>query len=178
MGNLSLRTAEGGEAILESCLFRLLSVSVKDFIPVEEGCQVGARYASPLQYNTYMNVPDPRPPRQPIPYRTSVFVRIANYLKLFIRLLLDPRVSILLKLIPFGALVYGISPLDWAIPVVDDLVILFLGIYLFVELCPENIVKAHRQAIEGVLEGQARDAQDDEKIAEEDILEGEFHDDP
>jgi uncharacterized membrane protein YkvA (DUF1232 family) len=125
-----------------------------------------------------MNAPDPRPPRQPIKYRPSVFVRIANYLKLFWRLLLDPRVSILLKLIPFGALVYGISPLDWVIPVVDDLVILFLGIYLFVELCPEDIVNAHRQAIEGVLEGKARDAQDDEKIVEEDLLEGEFHDDP
>jgi len=125
-----------------------------------------------------MNVPDPRPPRQPIKYRPSVFVRIANYLKLFWRLLLDPRVSILLKMIPFGALVYGISPLDWAIPVVDDLVILFLAIYLFVELCPEDIVNVHRQSIEGVLEGKARDAQDDEKIAEEDLLEGEFHEDP
>jgi uncharacterized membrane protein YkvA (DUF1232 family) len=135
-------------------------------------------HAPPLQYNICMNAPDPRPPRQPIKYRPSVFVRIANYLKLFWRLLLDSRVSILLKLIPFGALVYGISPLDWVIPVVDDLVILFLGIYLFVELCPEDIVNAHRQAIEGVLEGKARDAQDDEKIVEEDLLEGEFHDDP
>jgi uncharacterized membrane protein YkvA (DUF1232 family) len=138
----------------------------------------GATHASPLQYNICMNAPDPRPPRQPIPYRTSVFVRIANYLKLFWRLLNDQKVSLFLKLIPLIAFLYVISPMDRIIPVVDDLVILFLGIYLFVELCPENIVNAHRQAIEGVLEGQARDAQDDEKIAEEDILEGEFHDDP
>jgi uncharacterized membrane protein YkvA (DUF1232 family) len=125
-----------------------------------------------------MNSPAPRPPRQPIKYRPSVFVRFANYLKLFWRLLLDPRVSILLKLIPFGVLVYGISPLDWAIPVIDDLVIAGLGVYLFVEFCPPEIVAQHRKAIEGVLEGEARDAQDDEKIVEEDILEGEFHDDP
>jgi uncharacterized membrane protein YkvA (DUF1232 family) len=124
-----------------------------------------------------MTAPDPRKPRQPIPYRTSVFVRIANYLKLFWRLLLDPRVSILLKLIPFAAFVYGVSPLDWVIPVVEDLLIAVLGVYLFVELCPTEIVAQHRQAIEGVLEGKARDAQDDEKIAEEDIIEGEFHDD-
>jgi uncharacterized membrane protein YkvA (DUF1232 family) len=125
-----------------------------------------------------MNAPHPHPPRQPIPYRTSIFVRIANYLKLFWRLLKDQKVSLFLKLIPLIASLYVINPMDRFVPVVDDLVILFLGIYLFVELCPENIVKEHRQAIEGVLEGQARDAQDDEKIAEEDILEGKFHDDP
>ena len=121
--------------------------------------------------------PSPRPPRQPIKYRTGVFVRIANYLKLFWRLLNDQKVSLFLKLIPLIASMYVISPMDRFVPVVDDLVILFLGIYLFVELCPENIVNAHRQAIEGVLEGNARDAQDDEEVDEEDILEGEFHDD-
>ncbi len=125
-----------------------------------------------------MNTPGPRSPHQPIPYRTSVFVRIANYLKLFWQLLNDPKVSLFLKLIPLLASLYVINPMDRFVPVVDDLVILFLGFYLFVELCPEGIVNAHRQAIEGVLEGQARDAQDDEEIAEEDILEGEFHDDP
>ena len=124
-----------------------------------------------------MDAPDPGKPRQPIPYRTSVFVRIANYLKLFWRLLLDPRVSILLKLIPFGVFVYGVSPLDRIIPVIEDLVIILVGIYLFVEFCPPEIVAQHRKAIEGVLEGKARDAQDDEEIAEEDIIEGEFHED-
>ena len=125
-----------------------------------------------------MHTPHSHPPRQPIKYRPNVFVRIANYLKLYWRLLNDQKVSLFLKLIPLIASLYVLSPIDRFVPVVDDLVILFLGIYLFVELCPEGVVNAHRQAIEGVLEGQARDAQEDEKIAEEDILDGEFHDDP
>lgn len=127
-----------------------------------------------MLYNQGMPAPNPR---QPIKYKPGVFVRMANYLKLFWRLLLDRRVSILHKLIPFLASVYILNPLDRVVPLVDDLVILFLGIYLFVELSPEAIVNEHRQAIEGVLAGKARDAQDEEQIAEEDIIEAEFHED-
>ena len=100
--------------------------------------------------------------------------RIANYLKLFLRLLIDPQVSILLKLIPLGILAYWISPLDRAIPVIDDLLLALLGITLFVLLCPPEIVARQRKTIEGVLEGRWRDAQEDEEIAEEDIIDGEF----
>jgi uncharacterized membrane protein YkvA (DUF1232 family) len=117
----------------------------------------------------------PQKPHKPISYRTSVFVRIANYLKLFWRLLIDRRVSYLLKLIPLAALVYMISPLDWLIPVIDDLVIAWLAVYLFVELCPPEIAEQHRKAIEGVLEGKWREASDEQHIEEEDIIEGEFH---
>ena len=121
-----------------------------------------------------MAAPNPRTPRQPIPYRTGVIARIGKTLKLFVRLLLDPQVSIFLKLIPLGILAYWISPWDRAIPVVDDLLIAVLGVLLFVLLCPPEIVARHRQATEDVLEGKWRDAQDDEKIAEEDIIDGEF----
>jgi uncharacterized membrane protein YkvA (DUF1232 family) len=122
-----------------------------------------------------MNPQEPRQPRQPIKYRANVFVRIANYLKLFFRLLKDQRVSFLLKLIPLGSSLYVLSPIDRFVPVVDDLVIMFLGIYLFIEFCPEDIVNAHRRAIEGVLEGQWRAAQDQDEIADEDIIDAEFH---
>jgi uncharacterized membrane protein YkvA (DUF1232 family) len=122
-----------------------------------------------------MHGKDPCQPRKPIIYRVGLFVRITNYLKLFWRLLLDPRVSFLLKLIPFGALLYVISPLDRIIPVIDDLVIAGVSMYLFIELCPPEIVLQHRKVIEGVLEGQWREAPDDEKINEEDIQDGEFH---
>lgn len=102
-------------------------------------------------------------------------MRVANYLKLFLRLLLDLRVSFLLKLIPLGAFLYVLNPLDRLIPVIDDLVILSIGVYLFVELCPVKIVQEHRKAIEGVLEGKWREEQDEDEIAEEDIIEAEFH---
>jgi uncharacterized membrane protein YkvA (DUF1232 family) len=128
-----------------------------------------------LLYNHLMPDPESRRPHKPIQYHTSVFVRFANYLKLFWRLLLDRRVSLLLKLIPLCALLYVISPLDWLIPVVDDLLIASLGMFLFVELCPLEIVSEHRKAIESVLDAAWRDAPDEETIHEEDIIEGEFH---
>jgi uncharacterized membrane protein YkvA (DUF1232 family) len=128
-----------------------------------------------LLYNHSMTDPDPRKPQKPILYRPGVFVRLANYLKLVWRLLIDQRVSFLLKLIPLGALIYMVSPLDWLIPVIDDLVIVWLGVYLFVEFCPPEIVAGHRRAIEGVLDGAWREAQEAEQIAEDDIIEGEFH---
>ena len=127
-----------------------------------------------LLYNHLMADPEPRKPPKPIPYRTSVFLRIANYLKLFLRLLLDRRVSFLLKLIPLGALVYALSPLDWIIPVIDDLVIAWLAVYLFMEFCPPEIVAEHRKAIESVLVGQWRDAADEPFNSEEEIIEAEF----
>ena len=49
-------------------------------------------------------------------------------IKLILRLLADPRVSPLLKLLPIGALVYWISPIDF-LPVnpIDDGLIIWLG---------------------------------------------------
>ena len=128
-----------------------------------------------LLYNNSMAGPFPPKPHKPISYHTSVFLRLANYLKLFWRLLFDRRVSYLLKLLPLGALIYMVSPLDWLIPVIDDIMIAWLAVYLFVELCPPEIVEQHRKAIEGVLEGKWREPPDEQQIDEEDIVEGEFH---
>ena len=128
-----------------------------------------------LLYNFRMADSDPRKPKKIISYQAGVIERLANYLKLFWRLLLDRRVSILLKLIPLAALIYGISPLDWFIPVIDDLVIACLAVYLFVELCPPEIASEHQRAIENVLAGEWRDAPEEKPIADEDIIEGEFH---
>lgn len=72
---------------------------------------------------------------------------LINQIKLIIRLMGDKRVSPWLKLLPIFSLVYMISPLDMAIPVVDDAVILGLGLYTFVELCPDDIVAEHRAAL-------------------------------
>lgn len=70
-------------------------------------------------------------------------------LQLIFRLLLDGRVSFFLKLLPIGALVYLLSPLDAAIPAVDDAFVLGLGTYTFLELCPQNIVEEHKARITG-----------------------------
>ena len=48
-------------------------------------------------------------------------------LKLVLRLLADRRVNFFLKLLPIGALVYLVSPLDAAIPAVDDALVVGIG---------------------------------------------------
>jgi len=74
-----------------------------------------------------------------------------NQLKLIFRLMGDSRVSIFAKLIPVGALVYLISPIDAiSIPVIgalDDAALLWLGSYVFTELCPPAVVAEHMKEL-------------------------------
>ena len=77
---------------------------------------------------------------------------MARTLKLVFRLLVDRRVNFFLKLLPIGALVYLVSPLDAAIPAVDDALVVGIGTYVFVELCPPEIVEEHRARLAGLEE--------------------------
>lgn len=77
---------------------------------------------------------------------------VVNRLKLIFKLMGDPRVSPLVKLIPVGALVYLVSPIDviMGIPglaAVDDAAVLWLGSNLFIELCPPEVVQEHMQEL-------------------------------
>lgn len=71
-------------------------------------------------------------------------------IKLILRLIGDRRVSPWLKILPVGGLLYLISPIDLipdiALPVIgelDDAAVLWLTNYLFIELCPPNVVQEH-----------------------------------
>jgi uncharacterized membrane protein YkvA (DUF1232 family) len=78
------------------------------------------------------------------------FGGIINNLRLIVRLLKDPRVNSLLKLLPIGALIYLIVPFDFSpINPLDDAAVLWLGGTLFIELCPDEIIKEHRRALSG-----------------------------
>ena len=77
--------------------------------------------------------------------------------KLILRLLGDRRVSFWTKLIPFGTLIYLVSPIDiiMGIPGVaalDDAAILWFGSNLFVELCPPDVVKEHMSDLQSNLD--------------------------
>jgi len=67
------------------------------------------------------------------------------------RLLLDPHVSVLAKLIPVGVLAYVVMPFDLipdVIPVLgqlDDLAVILLGIRLLIALYPPDRVRLHRE---------------------------------
>ena len=54
-----------------------------------------------------------------------------------------------LKLLPIGSLIYLFSPLDAAIPFIDDAVIVGLGTYAFIELCPPEVVEEHQAKLAG-----------------------------
>ena len=66
--------------------------------------------------------------------------------KLILRLIRDPRVSPLLKLLPVGSILYLLFP-DLVVGPLDDAAVIGLGMYTFVELCPSEIVAEHRAAL-------------------------------
>lgn len=83
---------------------------------------------------------------------------ILNRLKLIFRLMGDRRVSFFAKLIPIGTLIYLVSPIDAiSIPIigaVDDAALLWLGSYIFTELCPPDVVQEHIKALAGNMSGK------------------------
>lgn len=86
--------------------------------------------------------------------------------KLILRLIGDKRVNFFLKLLPIGAAIYVVSPVDFipglALPVIgvlDDAAVLWLGTTLFVSLCPEEVVREHSADLEGVVQAEWRDAE-------------------
>jgi uncharacterized membrane protein YkvA (DUF1232 family) len=80
----------------------------------------------------------------------GVVRNVLNQLKLIFRLMGDSRVNLFAKLIPIGALAYLFSPDPVMIPiigVVDDAALLWLGSYVFTELCPPAVVAEHMKEL-------------------------------
>ena len=86
---------------------------------------------------------------------------LSQQIKLILRLMADNRVNALLKIIPVASLAYLIWPIDIPGPV-DDALVIGLGLYTFVELCPDDIVAEHKNmlAAESIAakESKSRDA--------------------
>jgi hypothetical protein len=102
-----------------------------------------------------MSTVDDKASRSPVP-KVNVFQEAATRIKLIVRLMGDRRVSPLLKLIPVGALAYWLIP-DIAPGPIDDALLLWLGAYLFVELCPPEIVQEHMRELTSTIEGEWRE---------------------
>jgi hypothetical protein len=112
-----------------------------------------------------------------IPRDTRFLTSITNRIKLIYRLVMDPRVNALLKVLPLSSLVYFIFP-DLMPGPVDDAVMVWLSTYLFVELCPPQIVEEHMREINRVITGEFRDAgPNSPEIIEGEVLDGEIRDD-
>jgi hypothetical protein len=114
----------------------------------------------------------PKNEKQISPTDGGIFRDIANQIKLIVRLVGDQRVSPLLKLLPFGSLIYLVFP-DLAPGPIDDALVIGLGTYIFVELCPPDVVQEHKEALQSVIPGKWKEAVEEE-ISEEDIVDAEY----
>lgn len=90
-----------------------------------------------------------------VPPRGGMLKDFIKRLKLVGRLMGDTRISAFLKILPLASLAYLISPIDLApaavfpfIGALDDAAILWIGSTLFVELCPNSVVKEHMDALD------------------------------
>jgi uncharacterized membrane protein YkvA (DUF1232 family) len=85
--------------------------------------------------------------------RPSLLGSLVQRVRLSLRLLREPRVSLLVKAIPAAALVYLVSPVDFApdfLPLLgqlDDLGVLFVALQAFLFLCPGPAVEFHKSAL-------------------------------
>src|SRR5690349_20959368 len=90
-----------------------------------------------------------------VPAQGGMTRDVIDRVKLIFKLMGDSRVSPLVKLIPVGALVYLVSPIDiiMGIPgfaALDDAAVLWMGSNLFVELCPPEVVQEYLNSMRGV----------------------------
>ena len=99
-------------------------------------------------------------------------------LKLIVRLMGDGRVNPFLKLLPVASLVYLVFPFDLisvipGVSALDDVAIVSLGAYLFLEFCPPDVVQEHMRqltsnmdVVEGhdeIVDAEAVDLEDEQK---------------
>jgi uncharacterized membrane protein YkvA (DUF1232 family) len=85
--------------------------------------------------------------------RPGLLRTLLSHLRLALRLLREPSVPVLTKVVPLVTGLYVISPLDFVpdlLPVMgqlDDLSIIVLGLETFLKLCPPRACAFHRDAI-------------------------------
>ena len=83
----------------------------------------------------------------------QLVTHLPSFVRLFSRLAKDSRVGLGPKLLLAGILAYLILPTDLfpdffiGLGQVDDLLVLFLGLKLFLRLCPKAVVQEHVRAI-------------------------------
>ena len=70
--------------------------------------------------------------------------------KLIVRLMGDNRVNPFIKLLPVASLAYLFFPFDLismvpGVSALDDVAIVSLGAYMFIEFCPPDVVQEHMQ---------------------------------
>jgi hypothetical protein len=106
------------------------------------------------------------------PYGGNIFQIFGNRIRLIFHLMADPRVAWWLKLLPIGSIAYAIWPVDIPGPI-DDAALLAFASYMFVELCPPDVVEEHEKRLRIASGGQPTVAQ--QPPSEENVVDTEFH---
>lgn len=95
-----------------------------------------------------------RPPQDEGSAFLTWFKDIVRQLRLAWRLFLDRRVPLWTKIVPPAALAYVLLPIDilsdippMGLNQLDDLAVVFLGVKLFIELAPPDVVREHLEAL-------------------------------
>jgi uncharacterized membrane protein YkvA (DUF1232 family) len=98
--------------------------------------------------------------------------------KLIVRLMSDSRVNPFIKLIPVASLAYLFFPFDLiamvpGVSALDDIALVSLGAYMFIEFCPPDVVEEHMQQLtsnmdmvsshDEIVDAEAVDLDDEEK---------------
>ncbi len=86
----------------------------------------------------------------------GILASIIKNVRLVWRLLRDPEVSPWLKMILPATLLYFLFPIDFlpdpvlGLGQLDDIAIILLGVKLFIELCPQDIVRHHLREMSSI----------------------------
>ncbi len=98
--------------------------------------------------------------------KIGLFTSVLNQLRLVLKLMSDRRVPGLVKLLPIGAVLYLLSPIDLIPDVIvglgqlDDLGVLILGINALINMAPQYVVQELRNEIGGAYQAHKTDSTD------------------
>ncbi len=98
--------------------------------------------------------------------KIGLFTSVLNQLRLVLKLMSDRRVPGLVKLLPMGAVLYLLSPIDLIPDVIvglgqlDDLGVLILGINALINMAPQYVVQELRNEISGAYQAHKTDSTD------------------
>jgi uncharacterized membrane protein YkvA (DUF1232 family) len=104
----------------------------------------------------------------------SLVRTLAGHVRLSWRLLREPGVPLITKVLPVVAVLYLLSPLDFipdVLPIIgqlDDAGVLLLALEAFLKLCPEPLVIHHRDAL---MAGRAFSPAPQDAV----VIDAEFH---
>ncbi len=111
-----------------------------------------------------------------IPQNRGFFQDLTLRVKLILKLLGDSRVNPLLKLLPIGSLVYLVVP-DIVPGPIDDAAVIWLATYLFVELCPPNVVQEHLEALNATRKVMESYQETSQSAGQGEVIDGEIVED-